>query len=951
MRFIQSVFSPPRWHISALTLLGAVFAVTAPLQAAQPLTPWPQTGSDLRPDPAVRFGTLPNGMKFAIMRNTAPSRQVAIRFRVEAGSRDEDDDQRGLAHFLEHMAFRGSTHVTEDEMIGLLQRKGLTFGPDVNAFTSFDQTIYKLNIPEADAGTVSTGLMLMREIASELKLDPGAFERERGVILAEERQRDTPEARAEHALGALLLAGQLAPLRLPIGDTIVIRNAPVARLRDYYQANYRPERATLVVVGDLDPMAVEAEIRRRFGNWMAIGAGKARRNLGTLRPHHSLADILMTVSGAALLQFGWIRPHDEAPDTRALRRQRAVRDIGLHILARRLDVLAHRPDTPFLKIKAGEEDLLKSADMIAISALVAPNAWQRALAAIEQEQRRISRSGVLQSELERELQHERAVLQTAAAGEATRPTTALADNLVASTAADRIFISPQESLSLFDNLAKKLTTAEVTRALQQTFSVKDLRITLQTPEVPLGREAAVETAYKASQAAPVSEPAPSVLPSWPYTSFGPPGAVSETHVIEDLGITLVRFANGVRLAIKPTKFNDGEVLVRTDIGRGRRDFPLARQKAAWAAAAFIPGGLGGIGYDEMWQALAGKDVSIRFSFDDEAFVLQGKTRNEDLATQMQMLAAYASDPAFRPQAFIQVQEAHEHEIADRELTAGNVADRYLPELLHAGDPRWAALDPRQISTATAADFQAQFAPYLSNGPINVSIVGDVTVDDAIRLASTTFGALPERPTSTIGVPDVHFPAPTKQPVALNQLQRPDNAAALLAVPIGDLMSNLPRAYSAKVAVKILLDRVITQFRRQEGSAYTPRANAVLSEAFPGYGYAYVYTETTPEDVKRFYEVTNEILRQLRTEDVTLEELTRAKQALLEDIELKRQRNDHWLSQLSKIQADARYIDFLRTNRNGYENVTAQTVRAIAEVYFTPDKFWQFEVLPGSSTTH
>ncbi|AYG69740.1 MULTISPECIES: M16 family metallopeptidase [unclassified Rhizobium] len=949
MPFIQSVFSLPKWHMSILTLFGALFAIIAPLQAAQPSTPWPQAGSDLKPDPGVRFGTLTNGMKFAIMHNTTPRGQVAIRFRVEAGSRDEDDDQRGLAHFLEHMAFRGSTHVTEDEMIGLLQRKGLTFGPDVNASTSFNETIYKLNIPDADTDTVSTGLMLMREIASELRLDAGALERERGVILAEERQRDTPQARADHALGALLLAGQLAPLRLPIGDTIVIRNAPVDRLRDYYRANYRPDRATLVVVGDIEPTALEAEIRRRFGDWTSIGPAKTRRNLGTLRPHHSLADILTTGSGAALLEFAWIRPHDQAPDTRALRRQRTIRDIGLHILARRLDVLAHQTDTPFLRIKAGEEDLLKSADMIAISALVAPIAWQRALAAIEQEQRRIGKSGALQPELERELQNERAALQTAAAGEATRPTTTLADGLMASTAADKTFISPADTLALFDDIAKRLTTAEVNKALQRTFSVKDLRIILQTPEAPFGREATIDTAYKTSRATAVSGPASTAIPSWPYTSFGPPGVVSETHAIEDLGITLVRFANGVHLAIKPTKFNDGEVLVRADIGRGRRDLPLTQQKAAWAAAAFIPGGLKAISYDEMWQALPGKEVSIRFSFNDEAFVLQGKTRTEDLATQMQMLAAYTSVPAFRPQAFIQVQEAYKHGIADRELTAGSIADRYLPGLLHAGDPRWAAPDQRQISSTTPADFEAQFGPYLSSGPINVSIVGDVTVDDAIRLTSATFGALPVRSTSTTVAPAVHFPAPTKQPVVLNQLQRPDNAAALLAAPIGDLLSDLPRTYSAKVAVSILLDRVIAQFRRNEGATYTPRANAVLSEVLPDYGYAYVYVETASNEVKRFYEIAEKILGDLRTEDVTPDELARAKQALFEDITLKRQRNDHWLSQLSEAQADARYIDFLRSNQSGYENVTAQTVRAIAQVYFTPDKFWKFEVLPGSST--
>ena len=282
MPFIQTAFSLLRRHVSALALLAGLLVMVSPLQAAQPATPWPQAVSDLQPDAAVRFGALTNGMKFAIMHNATPNRQVAIRFLVEAGSRDEDDDQRGLAHFLEHMAFRGSTHVAEDEMISLLQRKGLTFGPDVNAYTSFDHTIYKLNLPEADADTVSVGLMLMRETASELKLDPVAVERERGVILAEERIRDTPQARVDRAVNSLLLAGQLAPLRRPIGETIVIRNAGVDRLQDFYRANYRPDRATLIVVGDVDPATVEAGIRQRFEDWKprAVTPGVAPNGAG-----------------------------------------------------------------------------------------------------------------------------------------------------------------------------------------------------------------------------------------------------------------------------------------------------------------------------------------------------------------------------------------------------------------------------------------------------------------------------------------------------------------------------------------------------------------------------------------------------------------------------------------------------------------------------------------------
>ncbi|MDL2402890.1 M16 family metallopeptidase [Rhizobium mayense] len=952
MSFLHSGFSVRTQYLSAMALLATLLIVASPLQAAQPATPWPQASSDLQPDTAVRYGTLTNGMKFAVMHNATPTGQVAIRFRIEAWSRDEDDDQRGLAHFLEHMAFRGSTHVAEDEMIGLLQRKGLTFGPDVNAYTSFDQTIYKLNLPEADTDTVSAGLMLMRETAGELRLDPGAFERERGVILAEERQRDTPQARADHWLDSLLLAGQLAPLRPPIGDTIVIRNATIDRLRDFYRANYRPDRSTLIVVGDIEPAAVEAEIRQRFNDWTAVGPTAPRRDLGALRPYQAGVDVLKTVSGAGFLQFAWMRPHEEVPDTRRSRRQKTIRDIGLHILARRLDLLAHRPDTPFLRTNVGAVNFLKSADMISISADIAPAAWQSALAAMDQEQRRIVKFGVLQAEVDREIQNERAALQTAAAGDSTRPSTAIADKLAASTDERKVLISPAEDLALFDSMAKKLTAADVDKALRQAFAVKGPRLILQTPEMPFGQEAAIEKAYRASRAVPISAQVSAAIPIWPYTTFGPSGAVSESHSIDDLGIILVRFANGVHLAVKPTKFNDGEVLVRADIGHGRRDFPVVQQMAAWAAAAFIPGGLKAISYDEMWQALSGKEVSIHFSFNDDAFTLQGKTRPGDMATQMQMLAAYASDPAYRPQAFAQLQERYRNDLSDNQLTATNIADRFLPGLLHAGDPRWAAPDHRQISSVTPTDFQAQFAPYLSRGPINVSIVGDVTVDDAIRLTASTFGALPERPATApaADAPSVHFPAPTKQPVVLNQLQRPDNAAALLAVPVGDLLSDLQRTYATRIAGRIFLERLTAQFRRSEGATYTPRGNTVLSEVFPGYGYAYVYAETTPNEIGRFYEITEKIVDDLRSVDVTSDELARAKQAFVEGVDQERQRNNYWLPQLSGIQTDTRRIDFLRTIRGGYETVTAQDVRAIAQTYFTPEKFWKFEVLPTSANS-
>ncbi|MBY3180065.1 insulinase family protein, partial [Rhizobium leguminosarum] len=355
--------------------------------------------SDLQADPDVHFGRLANGMRFAIMRNTTPPGQVSVRFRIGSGSLDENDDQQGLAHFLEHMAFMGSTNVAEGEIIRILQRKGLALGPDINACTAYDETVYKLDLPKVDADTVSTGLMLMRETASELTLDAGAFDRERGVILSEERLGDTPEYRASLEIMNSLLAGRRETMRAPIGKTDIISNAPVELVRDYYRANYRPERATLIVVGDIDPAAMEIEIHQRFGDWKAVGPPPAEPDLGTLATKGESAEVIVVPGGMTSIQIAWTRPYDAAPDTFAKRRTKLIEDLGLSVLQRRLSTIASKADAPFIEAIAYSEDVFHSAHVVQIAADSETDKWQAALAAIDQEQRRIHEFGVGQAEL------------------------------------------------------------------------------------------------------------------------------------------------------------------------------------------------------------------------------------------------------------------------------------------------------------------------------------------------------------------------------------------------------------------------------------------------------------------------------------------------------------------------------------------------------------------------
>jgi zinc protease len=272
---------------SARRLLLLVAASAAALTAAAPALaqtapsdPFAQGASDIPADSNVRFGTLPNGMQYAILRNATPPGQASFRLRIDAGSLMENDNQLGLAHFMEHMAFNGTTNIPENDLLRILERLGLAFGADTNASTGFDQTLYMLELPRTNDETVDASLRIMREQVSEALMAADAVDSERGVIEGEERLRNTPGLRSAKAQFSLLAPGQRISQRWPIGDLEIIRNAPRERFVEFYNAYYRPSRATFVAVGDFDVDVMEAKIRGRLRELAAQGRRRSRAGPG-----------------------------------------------------------------------------------------------------------------------------------------------------------------------------------------------------------------------------------------------------------------------------------------------------------------------------------------------------------------------------------------------------------------------------------------------------------------------------------------------------------------------------------------------------------------------------------------------------------------------------------------------------------------------------------------------
>jgi zinc protease len=946
-----SMIGPRRLASAAAFAFTVLFGVANAAPAQPPANVWPQAYAPFPPDPAMRFGTLPNGMRYVVMRNTTPGGQASLRLRIGAGSIDETDAEQGLAHLLEHMAFDGSTHVPNGEMVKILQRHGLGFGGDTNASTSWEQTVYQLDLPKADPDTVDTSLMLLRELAGELTLSQDAIDKERGVVLSEERLRDTPGYHVAKASLQLALEGQRAADRFPIGLVEAVKGATREQLLDIYNHYYRPERAVLVAVGDFDPNVMEAKIKARFADWTAKAPPGPEPDRGAPLARGPVTELKVEPGAPEVVQMSWVSPPDLSPDSKAKRRGEMIDNLALAVLNRRLSKLVRSDNPPFVGASAYREDVFHSAEVTTLQTQTKPGGWREALAAADQEVRRLIRYGVSADELATEVDAYRAALKASAEGEATRNTPAVADDIVATIDSPEVETSPSEDLALFEEDVNGLTPADISQALKSVFDGSGPLTLVASAEPVDGGQAAVAQAFAKIDAQPVTPPTAQAALSWPYDKLGAPGQVEERREIADLGVTFVRFANGVRLTVMPTKFKTDEIQVMARIGHGRLDLPSDHPTPLWAAASGFPeGGLDRLDTQDIDQVLRSKILGRGFGVGDDAFVLSGSTRPEDLDSQLQLLAAYVAHPGWRPEGFERMQTFAPTLLDQLRATPNGVLSRDLSSLLHSKDPRWGVPSLAEIRGETPADLKAMLAAPLGKGPIEVVVVGDTSVDAAIKAVSATFGALaPREPGGPDAAQTIAFPAPTPSPIVLTHTGRADQAVGVVVWPTEDFLSDTQRARRLAILGDVLELRLTDQLRKAESVTYSPEAQSAPSTVFPHYGYMLADVEIPPAKLDGFFSDVQAITAALRDQDVSADELERAKKPAVEDLQRRRETNEYWLAALAGAQTDPRKLEAIRTSVAQLEAVTADDVRHEAQAYLVDAKAWKLEVRPQTAT--
>ncbi len=895
---------------------------------------WPR--SDIPPDPAVTFGTLPNGMRYAIMHNATPAGSVSVRFRIGAGSMQESDSQRGLAHFLEHMAFRGSAHVADGEIDKSLERLGLRFGADTNASTEQDQTVYQFDLPKSDDVTVDTALTFVREIASNLTLAPAAAKTEAGVVLSELALRDGPSSRAREAELDFALRDAHATA-LPSGDPATIAKADVGELRKFYQAYYRPERATLIIVGDIDPKRAEQKIKDRFSDWKGTGEAGQDPFLDIPKGRSGEDGLFVEPGTRARMSLLWIGAPDPKPDDLAREKSGLIDTLAMQILNRRFREAAATVAPPFTNASAGSEQIFQAAKMTSLSIGYEPGQWQKALQAAEQIRLATLHTGVTQSEVDRALAQTHASFQTASAGAGTRQSRRLVGEILNGISELDIFTSPVRDLAVADADLKDLKAATVTDALRRIFGTATPLIFMASPTAIEGGEAALKTALLDAESAPVAVVAradqETTVSAWPYADFGKPGRVVETGKIADMDATTVKFANGVRLTLRPSKLRANQVLVRVKVGGGRLDLPRDHATVAWAAGGILSGGLEAMPYADMQRMLSAKTVRTGFNVGEDGFVFSGNTSTDDMNTQLQVIAAYLTSPGFRPEGMEQVKNRYAAQLRQSNASPGTILGQKAPELLHDGDKRWATPSAEDVQGAHIEDLKDLLTPAFQDGALDVLIVGDISTDKAIAAVAATFGALPNRANARVAVTaqnDTHLPADKVTPLDLAHSLQAGQAITSVVWPTHGEFPDVQDDVTLELMADIMQERLFDKLRGN-GVVYSASVGTTASRVF-NYGYIQAEAQLTPDNAAQFYDTLNDITADLKAGRITADELDRARNPAIQEFEKTRQTNEYWLAVLDGAQENPHLLDMPRKFQAAVQRVGLSDIAAAARKY-------------------
>lgn len=603
---------------------------------------------DVPTDERVRMGTLSNGMRYYIQKNSKPEQRAELRLAINAGAMQEDDDQLGLAHFLEHMCFNGTKNFSKSELVDYLESIGTKFGPDLNAYTSFDETVYMLQVRTDEEEMLNKGMLILQDWAGAVTFEGEEIDKERGVIMGELRSGKGADERMRNEWFPLVFKDSRYADRLPIGKSEIIQNAPYDAFTRFYNDWYRPDLMAVIVVGDVDVDAMEKQIKERFGSLK--NPENPRKKIEYDVPMHKETLIsVVTDKEASSTQVQIMYKHDPMKvNNMGDYRQRMVHSMYNRMLSTRLQELTKKANPPFLYGFSSYTNIVRTKDAYYGAAGVEPDGVLKGLEALLLENQRVLKHGFTATELERTKKEVLNSIEKQYKESDKTPSRRLATRYVSNHLENSPMPSPKQTFELYEKFLPTITLAEV-NALAAKWITEENRVVIVTgPEkegITMPTKADIQRVLDEADSKEVEAYVDEVSSEPLLAKEFRPATITSTKEIEEIGVTEMTLANGVRIILKPTDFKNDEIIMSAYSEGGHslysdEDFMSASQ----ASTIIDQSGVSKFSDTELRKMLAGKTVGVSPYIGELSEGFSGSCSPKDFETMLQLVYLYFTEP-------------------------------------------------------------------------------------------------------------------------------------------------------------------------------------------------------------------------------------------------------------------------------------------------------------------
>jgi zinc protease len=924
-----------------------------PVATAAAVPSTAKSDSLLPMDPAVKIGTLPNGLRYYIRTNRKPEHRAELRLVVNAGSVLEDDDQRGLAHFVEHMAFNGTTNFKKQELIDYIERIGMRFGADLNAGTSFDETVYQLQVPTDSAGFLSRAFQILEDWAHGVTFDTTEIRKERGVVLEEWRMGRGARQRMLDQQLPVLFQGSRYATRLPIGTQECIQQCPPEALLRFYREWYRPDLMAVVAVGDFDPTRVEALIRQHFGKLQRPSRARPREAVAVTRRDSATVAVATDpeATGTSVAVYYQLPPRNGA--TIASRRERLVEELGTTILNQRLFELTRRSDPPFIGAGASRSNLVRSADVFAFGASVPDSGVRRGLEGVLTEIERAGRHGFTAPELERAKQEFlRGLEQVYAERDKSESSTFVDDYVDHYLTGDAIpgieddyrraqVWLPQVRVEELNVLARSWLTGAPVILVD---APEKNRALIPAPDALL----ALFSDIRRRDIAPYRETvsAEALVPP----SLTPGRVVSESRdsVAKTVEWTL---ANGVRVVLKPTTHKDDELLFQAWAEGGTSLAADSALPSAQISAQVIGvSGLGEFDAIALGKKLAGKAVALSPYVGTYEHGLSGRASSKDAETLLQLAWLHFMAPRYDSAAVNSLLGNLRAVLANRSASPQVAFSDTLSVTLTQHHPRNRPITPAFLDRVhpdqAFAFYRQRFA---DPAAFTYFLVGTFNADSIKPLVERYLGSLPGRGGKAEEPVDhgVRGPDGVVERTVLKGLEPRSQTAIVFS---GPMTWSREEAYTLQALGEVLSIRLREALREELGGTYGVNVSASASRR-PRQDYTLSISFGSSPD--RADSLAREVFAQIdsiRTSGPPPGDLVKVREAAIRGRETNLERNGFWLDLLVSARRQGRPPGDLLSLDPLLTRLNAETLQAAVRRYLDPGRFVRVTLLPESGGT-